>query len=63
LADEREGLRKVSLRATDGRVDVSVIARQMGGGGHRQAAGFTTELPYDELIATLREQISAQLNP
>ncbi|MFL6094959.1 MAG: DHH family phosphoesterase [Blastococcus sp.] len=62
LADERAGMRKVSLRATDGRVDVSRIARQMGGGGHRQAAGFTTELPYDELLATLREQIAAQLH-
>jgi phosphoesterase RecJ-like protein len=62
LADEREGMRKVSLRATDGRVDVSAIARQMGGGGHRQAAGFTTELPYPELIETLREQIAAQLH-
>ena len=35
---------KVSLRATDGEVDVSAIARAGGGGGHRQAAGFTTEL-------------------
>jgi phosphoesterase RecJ-like protein len=61
LADDRDGKRKVSLRATDGRVDVSAIARTMGGGGHRQAAGFTTELPYDELIETLREQIAAQL--
>ena len=61
LGDERAGMRKVSLRATDGRVDVSVIARQMGGGGHRQAAGFTTALPYDELIRTLHEQIATQL--
>ena len=35
LADDRAGMRKVSLRATDGRVDVSVIARELGGGGHR----------------------------
>jgi bifunctional oligoribonuclease and PAP phosphatase NrnA len=61
LADEREGLRKVSLRATDGRVDVSVIAREMGGGGHRQAAGFSTELPYPQLVDTLRQQVGAQL--
>jgi len=61
LAAEREGLRKVSLRATDGRVDVSAIARTMGGGGHRQAAGFTTQLPYGELMGTLRDQIAAQL--
>jgi bifunctional oligoribonuclease and PAP phosphatase NrnA len=61
LATERAGLRKVSLRATDGRVDVSVIARKMSGGGHRQAAGFTTELPYPDLMDTLRDQIAAQL--
>ena len=34
--------RKVSLRASDERVDVSAIARAQGGGGHRQAAGFST---------------------
>jgi phosphoesterase RecJ-like protein len=55
------GGRKVSLRSTDGRVDVSRIARAQGGGGHRQAAGFTTELPHDELVSFLRQEISAQL--
>jgi bifunctional oligoribonuclease and PAP phosphatase NrnA len=61
LAEDRQGRSKVSLRATDGRVDVSAIARELGGGGHRQAAGFSTELPYGELIETLREQVGAQL--
>jgi phosphoesterase RecJ-like protein len=61
LADDREGKRKVSLRATDGRVDVSRIARRMGGGGHRQAAGFTTTLGFDELVERLREQVVQQL--
>jgi phosphoesterase RecJ-like protein len=56
-----DGRRKVSLRATDKRVDVSVIARGLTGGGHRQAAGFTTDIPMDELIARLREEIAAQL--
>ncbi|MDE3133738.1 MAG: DHH family phosphoesterase, partial [Acidobacteriota bacterium] len=37
-------LRKVSLRASDMRVDVSAIARAQGGGGHRAAAGFSTSL-------------------
>ena len=41
--DGRDGMRKVSLRATDDRVDVSRIARAHGGGGHRRAAGFSTE--------------------
>jgi phosphoesterase RecJ-like protein len=53
--------KKVSLRATDGEVDVSAIARAGGGGGHRQAAGLTTEMPDDELVAFLREQLAAQL--
>ena len=53
--------RKVSLRATDGRVDVSVIARELGGGGHRQAAGATTLLPLEELIEKIRAGVAAQL--
>jgi phosphoesterase RecJ-like protein len=52
---------KVSLRSTDGDVDVSAIARAGGGGGHRQAAGFSTELDADQLVAFLREQLAAQL--
>jgi bifunctional oligoribonuclease and PAP phosphatase NrnA len=58
---EKEGQRKVSLRSTDGRVDVSIIARGLGGGGHRQAAGFTTDLPFDELVGRLRTEMAAQL--
>jgi bifunctional oligoribonuclease and PAP phosphatase NrnA len=61
LAEERQGSRKVSLRATDARVDVSKIARAMGGGGHPQAAGFSTELPYDQLVERLREEVGRQL--
>jgi bifunctional oligoribonuclease and PAP phosphatase NrnA len=56
-----EGKRKVSLRATDGRVDVSQIARIFGGGGHRQAAGFTTDTQLPELIERLRSEVSSQL--
>ena len=59
---ERKGQRKVSLRATDDEVDVSVIARAQGGGGHRRAAGFSTTLELDELIAFLRPAIAAQLH-
>ena len=50
-----------ALRATDGEIDVSAIARAGGGGGHRQAAGFSTELADDELVAFLRKQVAAQL--
>jgi bifunctional oligoribonuclease and PAP phosphatase NrnA len=55
--------RKVSLRASDERVDVSAIARAQGGGGHRQAAGFSTSLGRDELVAFLREEVAQQLAP
>jgi phosphoesterase RecJ-like protein len=58
----RKGQRKVSLRATDDDVDVSAIARAQGGGGHRRAAGFSTTLEPEELIAFLREAIAAQLH-
>ena len=42
-------------------IDVSAIARAGGGGGHRQAAGFTTQLPDDQLVAFLRDAVAAQL--
>jgi phosphoesterase RecJ-like protein len=61
LADDREGMRKVSLRATDGSVDVSRIARAFSGGGHPQAAGFSTATPYPELVDQLRAQVREQL--
>jgi phosphoesterase RecJ-like protein len=60
---ERKGQHKVSLRATDDDVDVSVIARARGGGGHRRAAGFSTTLELAELTVFLREAIAAQLHP
>ncbi len=57
-----EPLRKVSLRASDERVDVSRIARAQGGGGHRQAAGFTTAMDWDELVAFLRGELARELS-
>src|ERR671934_65484 len=34
--------RRISIRASSDELDVSLIARKRGGGGHRQAAGFST---------------------
>src|SRR5690242_14989208 len=53
--------RKVSLRATDDRIDVSRIARAGGGGGHRRAAGFSTDLEWAELVEFLRGELASQL--
>ena len=61
LGTAQGGQRKVSLRASDDRVDVSRIARMQGGGGHRQAAGFSTELSWDELVEFLRAEVAQQL--
>ncbi len=59
--DDKRGASKVSLRATDETIDVSLIARAQGGGGHRQAAGFATSMDSDELVAFLRDAVAAQL--
>ena len=62
LSEDRTAKRKVSLRATDGDVDVSRIARELGGGGHRQAAGFSTELTVPELLERLSDEVGQQLD-
>jgi phosphoesterase RecJ-like protein len=53
--------RKVSMRSTDGRIDVSAAARAHGGGGHRRAAGFGTDLPYEQIAEFLMAEIEDQL--
>ena len=60
-ADGGRAARKVSMRSTDGSVDVSAIARVHGGGGHRRAAGFGTDLPYDQIVEFLISEIDSQL--
>jgi phosphoesterase RecJ-like protein len=61
-ADGGRSARKVSMRSTDGTVDVSAIARRHGGGGHRRAAGFGTDLPYEQVVDFLIAEIDAQLS-
>ncbi|HLM32111.1 MAG TPA: bifunctional oligoribonuclease/PAP phosphatase NrnA [Solirubrobacterales bacterium] len=65
IRDKTDGgrsARKVSLRSSDGAVDVSAIARLHGGGGHRRAAGFGSDLSYPELVEFLRAEIAGQLD-
>ena len=62
LRGERAGQRKVSLRATDDEVDVSLIARAQGGGGHTRAAGFSTTMELEQLVEFLRAEVGAQRN-
>jgi bifunctional oligoribonuclease and PAP phosphatase NrnA len=54
--------RRVSLRTTGERLDVSAIARKSGGGGHPQAAGFSSEAPLEEIIEFIRREYLAQVD-
>ncbi len=49
LKEAPDGTWRVSLRSI-GTVDVRRIAEQNGGGGHRFAAGFTSDEPADDVI-------------
>jgi bifunctional oligoribonuclease and PAP phosphatase NrnA len=56
LKVKEPGVVKGSLRSR-GVIDVSAIARSFGGGGHRNASGFTSHEPVEAII----EQVVAQL--
>src|SRR5438094_7834499 len=51
--------RRVSLRASVDELDVSAIARKAGGGGHRQAAGFSSEASIEEITEFVRREFAA----
>ena len=53
--------RRVSLRASTDEIDVSAIARASGnGGGHRQAAGFSSEASVEEITEFVLREFAAQ---
>ena len=51
--------RRISLRASHDELDVSAIARASGGGGHRQAAGFSSDATIEEITEFLRREFVA----
>jgi phosphoesterase RecJ-like protein len=55
-------LRRVSLRSSTDELDVSAIARKSGGGGHRQAAGFSSEASIEEITEFVRREYLAARN-
>jgi phosphoesterase RecJ-like protein len=59
--DRGRAARKASLRSSDGAIDVSAIARKHGGGGHKRAAGFSTDLTPADLVEFLCNEVEAQL--
>src|ERR687885_242464 len=57
---DREGpKRRRSLRSSVDELDVSAIARRSGGGGHRQAAGFSSDASIDEITEFVRREFAA----
>jgi bifunctional oligoribonuclease and PAP phosphatase NrnA len=56
-------LHRVSLRASHDELDVSAIARKSDGGGHRQAAGFSSEASIDEITDFVRREFAAAQPP
>ena len=56
----REGpARRISLRASNDELDVSAIARKANGGGHRQAAGFSSDASVEEITDFIHGEFRA----
>ncbi len=51
---------RMSLRSSTGDPDVSAIAREHGGGGHKSAAGFSSDLDIDDLFSRIVERLTEQ---
>ena len=49
---------RISMRSAIDRVDVSAIARQRGGGGHRRAAGFSSDESIEQVIEFVRSEFA-----
>ncbi|MFJ2030944.1 bifunctional oligoribonuclease/PAP phosphatase NrnA [Streptosporangium sp. NPDC087985] len=53
LKEDDDGAWQVSTRSK-GAVDVARVCAALGGGGHTKAAGFTSHLPVEQTMASLR---------
>jgi bifunctional oligoribonuclease and PAP phosphatase NrnA len=54
-----DALRRISLRSSSDELDVSAIARKAGGGGHPQAAGFSSPESIEGLTAFIRREFAS----
>jgi phosphoesterase RecJ-like protein len=61
LKEEESGAYKVSLRSRDS-IDVSRVAKALGGGGHARAAGFSREGTVEEVFEAIRTHLQ-RLDP
>jgi len=56
LREDTTGVIKGSMRSKHD-IDVNAIAGIFGGGGHRKASGFTSELPAEEIVRIILEKL------
>ncbi|MFZ5868600.1 MAG: DHH family phosphoesterase [Thermodesulfobacteriota bacterium] len=54
ITEQTDGFTRVSLRSKN-HVDVARLAKSLGGGGHRRAAGLRTDLPPTEIKKKIEE--------
>ncbi|HLZ37375.1 MAG TPA: bifunctional oligoribonuclease/PAP phosphatase NrnA [Mycobacteriales bacterium] len=57
LKEGDDGTVQVSTRSK-GRIDLSVVCRALGGGGHRYAAGYTSSVGPTETVERLRAELA-----
>jgi phosphoesterase RecJ-like protein len=62
IREEEPGKTSVSFRSVN-TVNVGTLAREFGGGGHKNAAGFTTPLPYNEIRPQILVKFSTLFQP
>ena len=55
---EQDGKIRGSLRSKD-ETDVSALAREFGGGGHKAAAGFTLDMDFEQALTLMEEKLTA----
>lgn len=55
---EQDGKVRGNLRSKD-ETDVSELARQLGGGGHKAAAGFTLEVPIENAVEFMKPRLAS----
>jgi bifunctional oligoribonuclease and PAP phosphatase NrnA len=62
LKQTADGTYMVSLRSR-GRVDVGALAAALGGGGHREKAGFDARGEVTDIVAAIAEQLDRAVDP
>ncbi len=53
IKETADGKIKGSFRTTSDDIDVSALAKKMGGGGHKKAAGFTTDGTIENVVSRI----------